>query len=154
MTNSVQILAISDDTDVRNAINTSFGVDSSGVMFVSSHAEALQLLNRGVVVDVFLYDASSNKSQDVLFAVDLLRHLASEKLCILSESGDTFWHSYAEKWPIKKFSQSHCAARIWRTSPRSESLHETCRPATRPPPQISIWKSWKTTASSSPPHLR
>ena len=102
MTNSVQILAISDDTDVRNVINTSFGVDSSGVMFVSSHAEALQLLNRGVVVDVFLYDASSNKSQDALFAADLLRHLASEKLCILSESGDTFWHSYAEKWPIKK----------------------------------------------------
>jgi two-component system response regulator AtoC len=100
MTRAVQILAISDDTDVRNTIRTSLGSDSYKTMCVSSSREALQLLDRGVVADFLLFDAVKNKPDD-LFTVDLLQHLSNEKLCILSEIGDRSWENYAAKWSIK-----------------------------------------------------
>jgi two-component system response regulator AtoC len=100
MTHSVQILAISDDTDVRNTIHTSLGNDGYKAMCVSSSREALQLLHRGVVADHLLFDAVRNRPREGLFASDLLRNVTSEKLCILSEIGDTSWKDYAAKWSI------------------------------------------------------
>ena len=101
MTHALQILAISDDIDVCNMIHTSLGSNGHKSMCVSSSREALQLLHTGVVADFLLFDAVKSKSRDGLFASDLLQHLSSEKLCILSEIGDTSWEKYAAKWSIK-----------------------------------------------------
>lgn len=100
MTRSVQILAISDDTAVRNTIHTSLGNNGYKAMCVSSSREALQLLHGGVVADHLMFDAVRNQPRDGLFASDLLQHITSEKLCILSERGDTSWKDYAAKWSI------------------------------------------------------
>jgi two-component system response regulator AtoC len=101
MTHAVQILAISDDTDVCNIIHSSFESHGRKAMCVSSPREALQLLDGGVVADFLLFDAVKNKPRDGLFTPDLLKHLSSDKLCILSEIGDTSWENYAAKWSIK-----------------------------------------------------
>src|SRR6185437_7497077 len=101
MPHEVQVLAISDDADVRKIIHTSLGSNGHKSMCVSSSREALQLLDKGIVAEFLLFDAVKSKPQDGLFAADLLQYLSSEKLCILSEIGDTSWESFAMKWSIK-----------------------------------------------------
>src|SRR5260370_32974146 len=69
-------------------------------MCVSSPLEALQLLDRGLVANLFLIHAGANKAKDSLFAPALLQNISSEKLCILSDPGDTSWNDHAERWKI------------------------------------------------------
>ena len=102
MTHAVQILAISDDIDICNLIHTSLESEGHKAMCVPSPREALQLLHRGVMADTLLFDAAKNKSRDDLFSSSLLQNVSSEKLCILSEMGDTSWQNYAAKWNIQQ----------------------------------------------------
>jgi two-component system response regulator AtoC len=100
MIDTVKILAISEDSDVRNLILSSLESEGHKVICVTSPLEALQLLHRGLVANVLLIHAAKNRSKDTLFAPALLRNISSEKLCILSEPGDTSWNSHADKWKI------------------------------------------------------
>ncbi len=100
MIGAVHILAISEDTDVCNLIHSSLESEGHKAICVSSPLEALQLLHRGLVADFLLIHAAKNKSKDSLFAPALLQNISSEKLCILSEPGDTSWSNHAEKWKI------------------------------------------------------
>jgi two-component system, NtrC family, response regulator AtoC len=100
MTHAVQILAISDDVDVCNLIHNSLESQGQKAICVPTPQEALQLLQRGVLAEFLLFDAAKNKSRTGLFAPALLEELSSEKLCILSEIGDTSWESHAGMWHI------------------------------------------------------
>ena len=102
MTHAVQILAISDDTHVCNLIHNFLKSEGFEAMCVPTPQEALQLLQRGVVADLVLLDAAKNYAKDVLFAPALLQYVSSEKLCILSEMGDTSWENHAAKWSINR----------------------------------------------------
>jgi two-component system, NtrC family, response regulator AtoC len=100
MIDAVKILAISEDTDVCNLIYSSLESKGQKAICVSSPLEALQLLHRGLVANFFLIHATANKAKDGLFAPALLQNISSEKLCILSEPGDTSWNNHAEKWKV------------------------------------------------------
>lgn len=58
MTHAVQILAISDDTGIRNTIHTSLESDGHKAICVRSPLEALQLLHRGLVANFLLIHAA------------------------------------------------------------------------------------------------
>ncbi len=100
MTHAVQVLAISDDANVCNLIHSALESEGHKAICVPSPMEALQLLHRGVVADFLLFDAARNKSRNALFDPILLQNLRAEKLCILTEMGDTSWESHAAKWNI------------------------------------------------------
>jgi two-component system, NtrC family, response regulator AtoC len=100
MTHAVQVLAISNDTDVRNTIHTSLEEDGYKAICVSSSLEALQLLHRGLIANFLLIHAAKNNSKDSLFAPALMQNINGKKLCILSEAGDTSWQNHAAKWKI------------------------------------------------------
>jgi two-component system, NtrC family, response regulator AtoC len=100
MVDAVKILAISEDTHVCNLIHSSLESKGQKAICVSSPLEALQLLHRGLVANLFLSHAAANKAKDGLFAPALLQNISSEKLCILSDPGDTSWNDHAEKWKI------------------------------------------------------
>jgi two-component system response regulator AtoC len=100
MIGTVEILAISEDTDVRNLILNSLEFEGHRAICVSSPLEALQLLHRGLVAKILMIHAVKNRLKDTLFAPALLQNISSEKLCILSEPGDTSWNNHAEKWKI------------------------------------------------------
>jgi transcriptional regulator with PAS, ATPase and Fis domain len=100
MVDAVKILAISEDTHVCNLIHSSFESKGQKAICVSSPLEALQLLHRGLLANLFLIHAGANKAKDSLFAPALLQNISSEKLCILSDPGDTSWNNHAEKWNI------------------------------------------------------
>lgn len=97
---TVQILAISNDTDVCNTIHNSLESDGYKAICVGSPLEALQLLHRGLVANFLLIHAAKNNSRDNLFAPALMQNVNGEKLCILSEVGDTSWKNHAAKWKI------------------------------------------------------
>ena len=101
MTHAVQILAISDDTNICNIIQTSVESQGHKAICVPSPHEALQFLHRGVLADFLLFDAAKNKPRNALFSPPLLEKVNREKLCILSEMGDTSWENHAAKWNIK-----------------------------------------------------
>ncbi|HTF63161.1 MAG TPA: sigma-54 dependent transcriptional regulator [Edaphobacter sp.] len=100
MIGTVKILAISEDTDVCNLIHRSVESEGLKAICVSSPLKALELLRRGLVPNFFLIHAATNRAKDSLFAPALLQNISSDKLCILSEPGDTSWTKYAEKWKI------------------------------------------------------
>ncbi len=101
MTHAVQILAISDDNDICQMIRTSLDSEGYQSICVPSAHEALDLLNKGLVADYVLLDAAKNKSRDGLFAPALLQTVGSDRLCILSEMGDTSWRPQASRWGIQ-----------------------------------------------------
>jgi two-component system, NtrC family, response regulator AtoC len=100
MTDEVQILAISEDTTVCDLIQSTLESGGYRAVCVPSPLEAIQLLHRGLVADFLLIDAAQNKSLDGLFAPALLQNVSTEKLCIISQAGDTSWKSHAVKWKI------------------------------------------------------
>jgi two-component system response regulator AtoC len=100
MTDAVQILAITDDLAICNLIHTSLGADGHAAICVPSAAEALQLLQQGIVTNFLLIDAARSKSRDDLFLPALLQHSGVQELCLLTEPGDTSWESHAAKWKI------------------------------------------------------
>jgi two-component system, NtrC family, response regulator AtoC len=102
MVGDVKILAISADTNVCTLIHSSLESEGYKAICVSSPTEALQLLQRGLVANFILIHAAKNHSKDSLFAPALLQNVNSEKLCILSEAGDTSWSHHAAKWKIRR----------------------------------------------------
>lgn len=100
MMGAVKILAISEDTDVCNLIHSALESEGHKAICVPSPVEALQFMRRGLVANFLLIHAAKNKSKDSLFAPELLQNISSEKLCILSEAGDTSWNNHAAKWKI------------------------------------------------------
>ena len=101
MIGSVNVLAISEHNDVCDLIQGSLESEGHKAICVSSPIEALQLLHRGLVANFLLIHAAKNDPKDSLFAPALLQNINSEKLCILSEAGDSSWTSFAAKWNIR-----------------------------------------------------
>jgi two-component system, NtrC family, response regulator AtoC len=100
MIGSVQVLVISEDMDVSDLIQSSFESEGYKAVCVTSPAEALQLLNRGLIVNSLLIHATKNRSKENLFSPTLLQNISNEKICILSEAGDPSWNSHAARWNI------------------------------------------------------
>ncbi len=100
MNHAVKFLAISEDHKSSSSIHQAFEADGGKSVCVSSPVEALGLLDRGLVADYVLIDATRGRSGDHLFDPALMRSVSSEKLCILSEAGDTSWRQHAAKWKI------------------------------------------------------
>jgi DNA-binding NtrC family response regulator len=102
MIGAVRILVVSADSNICNLIHSSLESQGQKAICVSSALEALQLLHRGLVASFILIHAATDKEKDSLFDPALLQNISSEKLCILSEPGDTSWSNHAEKWKINK----------------------------------------------------
>jgi two-component system, NtrC family, response regulator AtoC len=100
MLGAAKILAISEDTDVCNLIHSSLESAGCNAICVSSPLEALHLLQRGLTASFLLIHAAKNNSKDSLFAASLLQNIYRDKVCILSEVGDTSWITHAAKWNI------------------------------------------------------
>jgi two-component system response regulator AtoC len=100
MIGAVKVLAISEDNDVCSLIRSSLESAGQNAICVSSPLQALELLERGLEASFLLVHATRNRSKDSLFAPALLQNINSEKVCILSEPGDTSWSSHAKKWNI------------------------------------------------------
>jgi DNA-binding NtrC family response regulator len=102
MPHQVRLLAISDDYGVRSVIESSLEAEGHLALCVPGPREALNAIQSGAAWDFLLMDAARNKSMDELFSSDLLRQCSSNKLCILSEMGETSWKTHAQKWNIEK----------------------------------------------------
>src|SRR5277367_5951402 len=100
MIGAVKVLAISEDNDVCSLIRSSLESAGQNAICVSSPLQALELLERGLEASFLLVHATRDRSKDSLFAPALLQNINSEKVCILSEPGDTSWSSHAKKWNI------------------------------------------------------
>src|SRR5580692_9071318 len=100
MIGTVNVLVISEDTDVCDLFHSSLESLGYNAMCVSSPLEALQLLQRGLTASLLLIHPTKNNSQDSLFAASLLQNINRDKVCILSEVGDTSWITHAAKWNI------------------------------------------------------
>jgi two-component system, NtrC family, response regulator AtoC len=100
MIGAVKVLAISEDHDVCSLIHSSLESAGQNAICVSSPLQALELLERGLEASFLLVHATRDRSKDSLFAPALLQNINSEKVCILSEPGDTSWSSHAKKWNI------------------------------------------------------
>ena len=100
MIGNVNVLAISEHNDVCGLIQGSLESEGYKAICVSSPMEALQLLHRGLVANFLLMHAAKNDPKDSLFAPALLQNINCDKLCILSEAGDSSWTSFAAKWNI------------------------------------------------------
>jgi two-component system response regulator AtoC len=97
---AVKVLLISEDQDVCNLVHNSLGSEGQQAICVTSPLAAVQLLDRGLMADFILLHAAKNKSKDSLFASALLQTIRHERLCILSEAGDSSWNDHAAKWKI------------------------------------------------------
>lgn len=100
MAHAVQILAISDDAEVCNLIQTTLDLEGHQALCVPSSSQALELLNRGVTADFVLLDAARSRSTDELFLPSLMDRVGSEKLCLLSEMGDARHRQQTQRWKI------------------------------------------------------
>src|SRR5271163_3572360 len=100
MIGAVKVLAISEDNDVCSLIRSSLESAGQNAICVSSPQQALELLERGLEASFLLVHATRHRSKDSLFVPELLQNINSEKVCILSEPGDTSWGSHAKKWNI------------------------------------------------------
>src|SRR4051794_32667403 len=58
MTHAVQILAVSDDAELCNLIQTTLDLEGHQALCVPSSTQALELLNRGVTAEIVLLDAA------------------------------------------------------------------------------------------------
>jgi CheY-like chemotaxis protein len=65
MIGKAKILAISEDTDVRNLILCSLEFEGHKATCVTSPHEALQLLRRGLVADILLIHAAKDRSKEL-----------------------------------------------------------------------------------------
>ena len=101
MKHSIQALIISDDIETCNLIQSYLQSQGKKVMCTSTPQEALLLLRQGVLANILLFDAANSKSRMWLFDSTLLQHVRREKLCVLSDVGDTSWEGHAMKWNIK-----------------------------------------------------
>jgi two-component system response regulator AtoC len=103
MSDAVRVLAISEDTATCNSIHRAFRYADRKAVCVPSAGQAIELFHRGLVADFLLIDAAQSKSGENLFVPALMQNISSEKLCILSEPGDTSWKAQAERWNITRF---------------------------------------------------
>lgn len=100
MIGAVKVLAICEDSDVCTLIHTSLEAAGHNAICVSSPLDALQLLQQGFGASFLLIHSARNGANDNLFAPSLLQNVNREKVCILSEAGDTSWSRHATKWKI------------------------------------------------------
>jgi two-component system, NtrC family, response regulator AtoC len=98
---AASILAISEDDDVCRLIQCSLESEGHQAICARSPLEALQLMQQGLVASFLLIHAAKNDSKDRFFPPALLQNINTDKVCILSEAGDTSWNSHATKWNIK-----------------------------------------------------
>ncbi len=101
MSRAVIVLAISEDAGACSLIKKFLDSEGHQALCVSSPLEALAFLSEGMAPDFLFLDVPRAKSNDQLFASDLLEKFESHQLCILSEIGDTSWKDYAQKWSIR-----------------------------------------------------
>ena len=101
MIDSVQVLAITDDLDVCNSIHSHLSSYGRQAMCVPTSRDAVQMLSRGMKAEFVLIDTGRDQQRERLFDPTLLQMVSSDRLCILSETGDTQWQGIASEWKIQ-----------------------------------------------------
>jgi two-component system response regulator AtoC len=96
----VRLLVVSDNYAVRNLIEASLEAEGHHALCISSPEQVFEASNAELVWDFLMLDASKNKCWDELFVPALLQRFESDRICILSEMGDTSWRAHAESWKI------------------------------------------------------
>ncbi len=102
MSQCVRIMVISEDDCVRSLLESSLAAEGHQAICVSTSRDAVALLNQDGAVNLVLLDAAKSTAKELLFSPSLLQAISSEKLCVLSEIGDTSWNSLVDKWKITK----------------------------------------------------
>ncbi|GGA60075.1 acetoacetate metabolism regulatory protein AtoC [Edaphobacter acidisoli] len=100
MHQTIHILAVSDNVDIRNLIQSTFEARGQLAICVPSSQEAIHLLNRGIQAEIILFDANANKLAPAPSPLGLFEKITDEKLCVLSGPSDTSWEHYAAKCGI------------------------------------------------------
>jgi len=100
MKQAARILVVSNNTEVCNLIHSTIEFRGHVAICVPSSKEALRLLEHGVQPEIILFDATGSRPGKPLFTPELFEKITHEKLCILSEAGDTSWEHCAAKWGI------------------------------------------------------
>ena len=102
MHHHVKALVVSRDSGICKLIEQSLEAEGHEATCIASPEKALNILGRPEQWDLLLLDAARGIPADELFLPGLLNFFPSEKLCILSEMGETCWRSYAERWKVSK----------------------------------------------------
>jgi len=98
--NGVKVLVVTEDCAVQSLIETCLHAEGHMVLCVTSSNKAIEALNGGPPWDLLLVDVPKYKNADELFAPALLQRVGSEKICILTELGDSSWKVHAQCWNI------------------------------------------------------
>ena len=101
MIDSVQVLAITDDLDVCNVIHRHLSSYGQQAICVPTSRDAVQMLSRGMKAEFVLIDIGNDQQRERLFDPALLQMVGTDRLCILSERGDTQWQDIASEWKIQ-----------------------------------------------------
>ena len=101
MIDSMQVLAITDDLDVCNMIHGHLSSSGHQAVCVPTSRDAVQMLSRGIKAEYVLLDIGKNLQRGRLFDPALLQMVRNDRLCILSERGDTRWQDIAAEWKIQ-----------------------------------------------------
>jgi two-component system response regulator AtoC len=96
----VNVLAVSEDCEVRNLIQASLEARGHSAHCVTSSLEALKLLHERQVYDLLLLDAATSIRLEKLFVPTLLQSFRADQVCILSEVTNTSWKVNAQPWNI------------------------------------------------------
>lgn len=100
MSQTVQILAISENIELCNRILATLESRGHVAICVPTSREALRLLEHGVLADIVLMDTTGHRPAAPLFMPELLNQLRPESICILSDAGDSSWERHAARWGI------------------------------------------------------
>ncbi|WP_263357911.1 sigma-54-dependent transcriptional regulator [Acidicapsa ligni] len=87
---------------MRNLIQNFLEAEGHEALCVSSSDEAFDALRGNMEWDLLLLDVVKDEDLDRLFAPSLLQRIGIERVCLLTEIGDTSWKVQAKSWGINR----------------------------------------------------
>ncbi|HLH34948.1 MAG TPA: sigma-54 dependent transcriptional regulator [Alloacidobacterium sp.] len=102
MSHALVVLAVSEDAGVSSLIRKFLDSEGHRAVCVSSSLEAIKMIAEGLSPDFLLLDVLKSRSADHLFAPALLEKIDSDRVCVLTDIGDSSWKPLASKWGIQK----------------------------------------------------
>lgn len=100
MCDGLNVIAVSEDYDLRKMIQTSLEAEGHHAFCVASSGEAVDLLGASRSYDLLLLDAAKGIWPERLFAPALLQCFRADQICILSEIADSSWKDIVAPWNI------------------------------------------------------
>jgi two-component system response regulator AtoC len=96
----LRLLAVSEDSRVRNLIGNFLEFEGHYALCVQTPDEAITALSRDSRWDCLLIDASKRRDLDAVLASTHVRQISPERLYLLTELGDLSWQANAQRWNI------------------------------------------------------